>query len=55
MEDRRYELNMTLYQLAILLLFNNGDSFTINEIVNSTQLPLIEISRFLKVNYKYYC
>ncbi|ORX80888.1 Cullin-domain-containing protein [Anaeromyces robustus] len=47
-EGRRYELNMTLYQLAILLLFNNGDSFTINEIVNSTQLPLVEVSRFLK-------
>jgi len=50
MEDKRYELNMTLYQLAILLLFNNEDSFTINDIVNQTQLPLSEVSRFLKVN-----
>ena len=49
MEDKRYELNMTLYQLAILLLFNNGDSFTINEIINQTLLPLSEVSRFLKV------
>ncbi|KAG4105964.1 Cullin-domain-containing protein [Neocallimastix lanati (nom. inval.)] len=48
MEDKRYELNMTLYQLAILLLFNNEDSFTINDIVNQTQLPLSEVSRFLK-------
>jgi len=48
MDDKRYELNMTLYQLAILLLFNNGDSFTINDIVNHTQLPLSEVSRFLK-------
>ncbi|ORX60862.1 Cullin-domain-containing protein [Piromyces finnis] len=47
-ESKRYELNMTLYQVAILLLFNNGDSFTINEIVNQTQLPLNEVSRFLK-------
>jgi len=51
-ESKRYELNMTLYQVAILLLFNSGDSFTINEIINQTQLPLNEVSRFLKViNY----
>jgi DNA-binding MarR family transcriptional regulator len=48
MENKLYELNMTLYQLAILLLFNNGDSFTINEIINQTLLPLSEVSRFLK-------
>jgi len=47
-ESKRYELNMTLYQVAILLLFNSGDSFTINEIINQTQLPLNEVSRFLK-------
>jgi len=47
-ESKRYELNMTLYQVAILLLFNSGDAFTINEIINQTQLPLSEVSRFLK-------
>lgn len=47
--DKRYELNMSLYQLGIILLFNVAPTWTAKEIREQTKLNDAEIARILKV------
>lgn len=42
---KRYEVNMTNYQLAIMLLFNHADSFTMEEVEKTTALAGGELLR----------
>ncbi|TPX64061.1 hypothetical protein SpCBS45565_g06144 [Spizellomyces sp. 'palustris'] len=47
--DKRYELNVSLYQLGVLLLFNVTPSLTIHDIVHQTKLNNSEVERILKI------
>lgn len=46
--DKRYELSLSLYQFAVLAVFNAGDSFTLHEIRNQTKLVEFELIRVVK-------
>ena len=44
---RRHELSVSTYQMCILMLFNKGDSFCLDEIRQATQIPEQELRRHL--------
>ncbi|KAF9977996.1 hypothetical protein BGZ73_004121 [Actinomortierella ambigua] len=46
--DKRYELSMSLYQYAVLNLFNDGDGFVLAEIREATKLPEGELKKVVK-------
>lgn len=46
--DKRYELSLSLYQFAVLAVFNAGDSFTVAEIREQTMLVEFELLRVVK-------
>ncbi|KAI8923153.1 Cullin [Entophlyctis helioformis] len=46
--DKRYELSMTLYQMAVLLLFNDTATLTLQDIEAHTKIGKVELSRILK-------
>ncbi|KAG0230091.1 Cullin-2 [Mortierella sp. GBA43] len=46
--DKRYELSVSLYQFAVLVVFNAGDSYTAAEIGNQTKLVEAELIRVIK-------
>ncbi|KAF9333405.1 Cullin-2 [Podila minutissima] len=46
--DKRYELSLSLYQFAVLAVFNAGDSFTLHEIRNQIKLAEFELIRVVK-------
>ncbi|KAF9087137.1 hypothetical protein BGX23_008323 [Mortierella sp. AD031] len=46
--DKRYELSLSLYQFAVLAVFNAGDSFTVAEIRDQTKLIEFELFRVVK-------
>jgi hypothetical protein len=46
---KRYELSASLFQAAILLLFNEGNSLTLEEIEEQSALNDVEIRRAIKV------
>ncbi|KAG0280306.1 hypothetical protein BGZ95_010585 [Linnemannia exigua] len=46
--DKRYELSLSLYQFAVLAVFNAGDSFTMTEIRDQTKLIEFELIRVVK-------
>ncbi|KAF9300995.1 Cullin-2 [Mortierella antarctica] len=46
--DKRYELSLSLYQFAVLAVFNAGDSFTLHEIRNQIKLVEFELIRVVK-------
>ena len=46
--DKRYELSVSLYQFAVLAVFNAGDSYTVGEIGNQTKLVEAELIRVVK-------
>ncbi|KAF9579538.1 Cullin-2, partial [Lunasporangiospora selenospora] len=43
--DKRYELSVTLYQFAVLAMFNAGDAFTLSEIRDQTKIIEFELIR----------
>ena len=47
--DKRYELNVSLHQLGVLLLFNGGTTLSLKEIQDDTKLSDVEIGRVCKV------
>jgi Fic family protein len=51
---KKYEIQATTYQIGILLLFNLQESYTFEELANSTNLTEFELKRTLDtlVNYK---
>ncbi|KAI1303393.1 Cullin-2 [Mortierella claussenii] len=46
--DKRYELSLSLYQFAVLAVFNAGDTFTVAEIREQTKLIEFELIRVVK-------
>lgn len=48
--DRPYEIQVGLYQMIILLLFNDSTSLAVNEMAQQSGLPEIDIVRGVKVN-----
>eukprot|EP01080_Neovahlkampfia_damariscottae_P006712 gene6712-10877_t len=47
--NRTYEIQVSTYQLAILLLFNDADTLKVNEIQKETNLSLTELSTSLSI------
>ncbi|KAL1921300.1 uncharacterized protein VTP21DRAFT_11016 [Calcarisporiella thermophila] len=45
--DKRYELSVPLYQMGVLLLFNQADSLTVQNIKEVTRLGEVELTRAL--------
>lgn len=48
---QRFELNVSTYQMCILLLFNSKESWTYAEICSKTQIPADELKRHLMSLY----
>ncbi|KAG0368158.1 Cullin-2 [Gamsiella multidivaricata] len=46
--DKRYELSLSLYQFAVLAVFNSGDSYKVSEIRDQTKLIEFELIRVVK-------
>ncbi|KAG0209305.1 Cullin-2 [Mortierella sp. GBA30] len=46
--DKRYELSLSLYQFAVLAVFNAGDTYTLAEIREQTKLVEFELLRVAK-------
>ncbi|KAJ1533084.1 Cullin-2, partial [Nowakowskiella sp. JEL0078] len=46
--DKRYEINMSVFQLAVLLQFNNTTTLTITELSTYTKLAVLEVRRIVK-------
>jgi hypothetical protein len=46
--DKKHELNVSTYQMVILLLFNEADSLTYNEILHATSIPPGDLKRSLQ-------
>lgn len=51
--DKNYELQVGLYQMMVLLLFNKATSLSIAEITEGSGLPLADVKRSLKVKTAY--
>jgi hypothetical protein len=47
--DKKYELNVSMHQLAVLLAFNDSDTFTVQSLQNLTNSNEGELLRVLKV------
>ncbi|KAJ3300541.1 Cullin-2 [Borealophlyctis nickersoniae] len=47
--DKRYELNVSLYQLGTLLAFNGATTMSLQDIRNHTKLTDTELKRIIKV------
>jgi hypothetical protein len=45
--DKRYELNVSTFQLVILLLFNDAETLTYGEILSATKIPTTEVKKNL--------
>lgn len=45
---RRHELNVSTYQMCILLLFNEADCLSYREIAQATEIPSLELKRALQ-------
>eukprot|EP00761_Pharyngomonas_kirbyi_P012841 gb/GECH01012868.1/.p1 GENE.gb/GECH01012868.1/~~gb/GECH01012868.1/.p1 ORF type:complete len:748 (+),score=100.20 gb/GECH01012868.1/:1-2244(+) len=45
--QKPYELNVSTYQMIILLAFNNSPSITYGELLNTTQIPVNDMKRSL--------
>ncbi|KAG0243480.1 hypothetical protein BGW41_002020 [Actinomortierella wolfii] len=46
--DKRYELSMSLYQFAVLNMFNDNDEFVLAEIRDATKLPDGELKKVVR-------
>ena len=47
--DKPYEMNVSLYQLGVLLLFNSVDMLSFQKIKQQSRLNDSELNRILKV------
>jgi cullin 1 len=47
--DKRYEFAVSLYQLGVLLLYNNEEIYNFKEICENTGLNEQELKRVMKV------
>lgn len=47
-DGRKHELNVSTYQMAILLLFNEADSLSYTDIAEATQIPAADLKRSLQ-------
>ncbi|XP_074274570.1 cullin-3A-like [Silene latifolia] len=47
-KGQKHELNVSTYQMCILMLFNNADKLTYREIELATEIPSIELKRCLQ-------
>ncbi|GER49512.1 cullin family protein [Striga asiatica] len=45
---QKYELNVSTYQMCVLMLFNNTDRFTYREIEQATEIPSSDLKRCLQ-------
>lgn len=46
--DKNYEIQVSLYQMIILVLFNQGVSLSVNDIINQSGLTSNDTMRSLK-------
>lgn len=46
--DKKHELNVSTYQMVILLLFNETDRLTYDEILHATAIPPGDLKRSLQ-------
>jgi len=46
--NRRHELSVSTYQMCVLLLFNNSDKLSYNDIKNATEIPVADLKRNLQ-------
>jgi cullin 3 len=44
---KRHEMNVSTYQMCILLLFNNSNELSLKEILNATAIPINDLKRNL--------
>ncbi|KAK9750794.1 hypothetical protein RND81_02G222400 [Saponaria officinalis] len=47
-KGQRHELNVSTYQMCVLMLFNNADRLTYQEIEQATEIPSTELKRCLQ-------
>ncbi|KAK9675872.1 hypothetical protein RND81_11G037400 [Saponaria officinalis] len=47
-KGQKHELNVSTYQMCVLMLFNNADSLTYREIEQATEIPSTELKRCLQ-------
>ncbi|XP_047314720.1 cullin-3A-like [Impatiens glandulifera] len=47
-KDKKHELNVSTYQMCILMLFNNADRLTYKEIEQATEIPAPDLKRSLQ-------
>ncbi|XP_074309731.1 cullin-3A [Silene latifolia] len=47
-KGQKHELNVSTYQMCVLMLFNNADRLTYREIELATEIPTIELKRCLQ-------
>ncbi|VAH38045.1 unnamed protein product [Triticum turgidum subsp. durum] len=46
--DRKHELNVSTYQMCVLMLFNSTDTLTYKEIEQNTAIPPVDLKRCLQ-------
>lgn len=46
--SRKHEVNVSTYQMCLLLLFNDRDTITYADLANATHIPTIELKRALQ-------
>ncbi|KAL6192754.1 hypothetical protein ACLB2K_033840 [Fragaria x ananassa] len=47
-KGQKHELNVSTYQMCVLMLFNNADRLNYNEIEQATEIPAIDLKRCLQ-------
>lgn len=47
-DGRKHELNVSTYQMAILMLFNEADNLSYADISEATQIPPADLKRSLQ-------
>ncbi|XP_028806440.1 cullin-3A [Neltuma alba] len=47
-KGQKHELNVSTYQMCVLMLFNNADGLTCKEIEQATRIPLSDLKRCLQ-------
>ncbi|KAK1423316.1 hypothetical protein QVD17_18614 [Tagetes erecta] len=47
-KGQKHELNVSTYQMCVLMLFNNGDGLSYTEIEQATEIPTLELKRCLQ-------
>jgi cullin 3 len=46
--SKRHEINVSTYQMCILMLYNNADRLSYREIAESTGIPAVDLQRCLQ-------